>query len=557
MKTTYPTLLAFLLLAPLATPYAADTVIPLSRAPSMSCRTSIPASCGWLTDWSTERNYCANSYFDHLDRVRDDANYNFALSECNNLIAMLNFRPDRFAELKQRIREGRVELCNAFFLEPTINLSGGEALVKCGVEGLRWQQAMLGVRPRLAWMIDVTGMHEQMAQISAGLGLDGFAYCRHNPTGYAIHWAESPDGTRSLAVAPGRYADWRPFSSPRCRSTEKQLARTAGRPPVPRRSDAADAGGDRQEREARRAANRGAPRSGAPLLLSWRQRRLQPRAALQAVSDRVPPAVQERRAGVRRAVLHAGPVPRRRPAGHPVGRDPAADDARRHDVQLQRVLDPEPAREVVVSPLRTAASGRRDARHRRQPARAVRVSRAGALPRLAADVPEHGPQHALGRGRRHGVRARTQLGRARPLRVGRENRPRHRHARRPFARRSRVATLNGTPAARPKARSPRCPPPSRPNVLLRQARSRHRRARQPQAQIRRPRTARRPGQRHRRRATEKEDRVPPTTWWTGPSATAWPIRASPRRSSRSAPAAPGPWWKRCRRSSAAAVCGAR
>ena len=70
--------------------------------------------------------------------------------------------------MKQRIREGRVELCNAFFLEPTINLSGGEALVKMGVEGLRWQQQVMGVRPRLSWMIDVTGVHEQMAQIVAG-----------------------------------------------------------------------------------------------------------------------------------------------------------------------------------------------------------------------------------------------------------------------------------------------------------------------------------------------------------------------------------------------------
>ena len=183
-----------------------------------------PASCGWLTDWSTERNYCANSYFDHLDRVRDDPTYNFALSECNNLIAMLNFRPERVAELKQRIREGRVELCNAFFLEPTINLSGGEALVKCGVEGLRWQQAIFGVRPRLAWMIDVTGLHEQMAQIAAGLGLDGFVYSRHNPTGYAIHWAESPDGTRALAVAPGRYSDWQPVFKTAVPLTDKQLA---------------------------------------------------------------------------------------------------------------------------------------------------------------------------------------------------------------------------------------------------------------------------------------------------------------------------------------------
>lgn len=168
-----------------------------------------PASCGWLTNWSTERNYCANSYLDHLDRVRDDPAYRFAISEVNNLMAILAFQPERFEELKARIREGRVEPCNAFFLEPTINLSGGEALVKCGVEGLRWQEQVLGFRPRLAWMIDVTGLHEQMAQISAGLGLDGFAYCRHNPTGSALHWAESPDGTRCLAVAPGAYADWR------------------------------------------------------------------------------------------------------------------------------------------------------------------------------------------------------------------------------------------------------------------------------------------------------------------------------------------------------------
>jgi alpha-mannosidase len=174
-----------------------------------------PASCGWLTDWSTERNYCANSYLDHLDRVRDDPNYAFALSECNTMIAILNFHPDRVAELKQRIREGRVELVNAFFLEPTINLSGGEALVKMGVEGLRWQQAIFGARPRFVWAIDVTGVHEQMAQITSGLGLDAMVYTRDNPTGKSIHWLQAPDGSRCPAISPGHYADWDPvFRSP-------------------------------------------------------------------------------------------------------------------------------------------------------------------------------------------------------------------------------------------------------------------------------------------------------------------------------------------------------
>jgi alpha-mannosidase len=186
-----------------------------------------PASCGWLANWSVERNYCANSYLDHLDRVRDDANYNFAMSECNNMIAIANFQPQRFAELKQRVQEGRVELVNAFFLEPTINLSGGEALVKMGVEGLRWQQQVLGAKPRMIWAIDVCGLHEQMAQITAGLGLDALVYCRLNPTGSTLHWLESPDGTRTLALSPGHYLEWRPMFSAKMPMTDEQLKKLA------------------------------------------------------------------------------------------------------------------------------------------------------------------------------------------------------------------------------------------------------------------------------------------------------------------------------------------
>lgn len=167
-----------------------------------------PASCGWLTNWSTERNYCANSYLDHLDRVRDDANYQFVLSECNNMIAIQNFAPERFEEIKARIKEGRVELPNAFFLEPTINLSGGEALVKMGVEGLRWQQQVMGVSPRFCWAIDVCGTHEQMPQICAGLGLEGLIYNRGNRSDKTIFWSESPDGSQVMTFVPGNYADF-------------------------------------------------------------------------------------------------------------------------------------------------------------------------------------------------------------------------------------------------------------------------------------------------------------------------------------------------------------
>jgi alpha-mannosidase len=166
-----------------------------------------PASCGWLTTFSKERVYCANDYLSHLDRVSEDPHYEFVMSEVNNFIAVMNFRPERFVELKQRVQEGRVELVNAFFLESTINLSGGEALARMGAVGLGWYEKIFGVRPRYGWCIDTCGVHDQMAQIAQGLGLEALVYTRRNPTGKTIFWTEAPDGSRVLTLCPGSYTE--------------------------------------------------------------------------------------------------------------------------------------------------------------------------------------------------------------------------------------------------------------------------------------------------------------------------------------------------------------
>ncbi len=174
---------------------------------------------GWLAPYHVERNYCLYAYLDHQDRALQDPDYRYVFSEIPHLITMLERRPERFAELQGLVKAGQVEMVNAFVLEPTINLSGGEALVMQGVEGLRWYEQVMGLRPRHCWMIDITGWHEQMAQIVHGLGLSTFVYSRYNPTGSAesrsgtspdmesIHWLESPDGTRTLAVNPGHYSE--------------------------------------------------------------------------------------------------------------------------------------------------------------------------------------------------------------------------------------------------------------------------------------------------------------------------------------------------------------
>ena len=184
-----------------------------------------PASCGWLTTFSRERVYCANSYLTHLDRVGQDPQYAFVMSEINNIVAIMNFRPERIPELKQRIREQRVELVNALFLEPTINLSGGEALVRMGVLGLRWYRQVFNLEPRFAWTIDVCGTHEQMAQIVSGLGLDAMIYTRKNPTDKTMYWSVSPNGSKILTLSPGHYSEAEPIFSSKTPLSSDELAK--------------------------------------------------------------------------------------------------------------------------------------------------------------------------------------------------------------------------------------------------------------------------------------------------------------------------------------------
>ncbi len=121
-----------------------------------------------------------------------------------------------------------MELVNAFFLEPTINLSGGEALAKMGIEGLRWQQSVMGVRPRYCWAIDVCGTHAQMPQICDLLGLDALVYTRCNRSGKTVFWSESPDGSRILTLVPGHYAeDFGGTYAAKLPLTENQLQKVA------------------------------------------------------------------------------------------------------------------------------------------------------------------------------------------------------------------------------------------------------------------------------------------------------------------------------------------
>ena len=164
---------------------------------------------GWLSDYAVERNYMANNLLAHLDRLAIDPNYTFSLSEVPNIIAIQDMHPERMADLRRYLAEGRIDLSNAFYLNSAVDLTGGEALVRLGIEGIRWQQTVMGIRPRDASLVDTVGLHRQLPQILARLGVRGMVYGRNNPAGQVTHRWQSPDGSTVLAAGVRIYSHWR------------------------------------------------------------------------------------------------------------------------------------------------------------------------------------------------------------------------------------------------------------------------------------------------------------------------------------------------------------
>lgn len=160
---------------------------------------------GWLVNFDTERSYVLNNHVDHLNRVASDETYALAISEVTNVMALLKFHPEQLERARKLAKERRVEFVNGFFIEPTVNLSGGEALAQMATLGQRWYQDVLGLRPRFAWMIDVCGLHEQMPQLVSEAGLEALFFSRNNPMPKDAFMWVAPDGSKTptFALGPG------------------------------------------------------------------------------------------------------------------------------------------------------------------------------------------------------------------------------------------------------------------------------------------------------------------------------------------------------------------
>ncbi|GAA1976302.1 NEW3 domain-containing protein [Kitasatospora viridis] len=114
----------------------------------------------------------------HLELALRDPDYAFVLAEIDYLKPFFDQHPERRADLRRLLAEGRVELVGGSYNEPNTNLTGAETTIRNLVLGIGYQRAILGGDPQTAWQLDVFGHDPQFPGYLAGAGLTGSAWAR-------------------------------------------------------------------------------------------------------------------------------------------------------------------------------------------------------------------------------------------------------------------------------------------------------------------------------------------------------------------------------------------
>ncbi|MGI5269082.1 NEW3 domain-containing protein [Nonomuraea sp. CA-218870] len=114
----------------------------------------------------------------HIELALRDPDYRFVLAEVDYLKPFLDTHPERRADLRALLAEGRAELVGGTYNEPNTNLTGAETTIRNLVYGIGYQRDILGGDPRTAWQLDAFGHDPQFPGYLAAAGLTGSAWAR-------------------------------------------------------------------------------------------------------------------------------------------------------------------------------------------------------------------------------------------------------------------------------------------------------------------------------------------------------------------------------------------
>jgi alpha-mannosidase len=167
----------------------------------------------WLWQWQEGFHEVKASFRSALDRMKEYPDFTFVASSAAFYEWVERSDPAMFAEIQERVKEGRWGIVGGWWVEPDCNIPAGESFVRHGLYAQRYFKEKFGVTARTGFNVDSFGHAGTLPQILKKSGLDYYVFLRPMPHEKGLpsrlFWWQSDDGSRVLTFRiPFEYLSW-------------------------------------------------------------------------------------------------------------------------------------------------------------------------------------------------------------------------------------------------------------------------------------------------------------------------------------------------------------
>jgi alpha-mannosidase len=157
----------------------------------------------WLWPWRDGSDEALNTFRSALDRMKETPGFCYSHSSSAHYRWVERADPGMFAEIRDRIREGRWEVVGGWPVEPDCNIPATESFVRHCLYGKTYCQNSLGADVRIGFNPDSFGHATGLPTILKHAGYEYYVFMRpgeHEMKLPQMFWWEGPDGSRVLAL---------------------------------------------------------------------------------------------------------------------------------------------------------------------------------------------------------------------------------------------------------------------------------------------------------------------------------------------------------------------
>ena len=157
----------------------------------------------WLWQWREGFAEILATYRSALDRMKEFPDFKFTSACAGYYEWVEKVDPQMFAEIQQRVAEGRWGIVGGWLIQPDCNLPDGESFARHALISQNYFQEKFGTIAKTGYNVDSFGHNASLPKILRESGMENYVFMRPSPEeGYTqdhlFQW-ESDDGSRVTA----------------------------------------------------------------------------------------------------------------------------------------------------------------------------------------------------------------------------------------------------------------------------------------------------------------------------------------------------------------------